>query len=148
MRGFFRIVCIVFFLFCVTPAARGEGTWYLRVIAKDDSPKAQEEKLQVRDAAWAACPPCLDELPEALDRIRKAAEEIAPCTVEIREWTPGDGMPAAPTLYITIGEGKGHNWWGVLYRDAVRLARAEGEDAGAVSFIWPVWEWLLRLFGG
>ena len=58
-------------------------------------------------------------------------------------------LGALPTVYITLGEGKGHNWWGVLYEDALLWARAdEGEEKdGEVVFLWPIWEWLCRLLG-
>ena len=42
--------------------------------------------------------------------------------------------------------------WGVMYEDALRLAKAEEgeespEDEAEVVFIWPLWEGLLRFLG-
>ena len=60
---------------------------------------------------------------------------------------------AAPALYGPIQAGQGRNWWGVLYGDALLLVRAEeGEELQAEEetdpvFIWPLWEWLLRVLG-
>ena len=129
--------------------AGAEERWYMRVIARNDSRQAQEEKLRVRDAVWAACPQDAEALPDALSTIEKTAESIAPCRVEIREWSPSSALPVAPTLYITIGEGEGHNCWGVLYADSLLLAQAEEipDEPDKVEFVWPVWRWLLSLFG-
>lgn len=61
------------------------------------------------------------------------------------------GETGARSLYRRAGEGN-RAWWGVLYGDALLLARAEeGEDAQEdeteVVFVWPLWEWLLRFLG-
>lgn len=132
--------------------ASGEETWYLRVIARSDDRAAQEEKLRVRQAVWAVCPDSAADLPQALPVIRQAAQAVARCRVEIRSWSPSPFLPSAPTLYVTVGEGRGHNWWGVLYRDSLRLVHLEevaGEtETAGVTFVWPLWEWILRLFGG
>ena len=140
-------------LACCTFAAKGEEAWYLRVIGRDDTPAAQAEKLRVRDEVLSLCPRQASQLEESLPAIRQAAERTAPCRVEVRLWRPHAGVPAAPTVYITIGEGRGRNWWGVLYEDALLLARAEEETAeeaeeGTVTFVWPWWAWVCRLFGG
>ncbi len=40
--------------------------------------------------------------------------------------------------------------WGVMYKDALLLAKADGErpeDETEVVFVWPLWEWLLRFLG-
>ena len=61
------------------------------------------------------------------------------------------GEIGARSLHRSAGEGN-RAWWGVLYGDALLLARAdEGEglpeDETEVVFIWPLWEWLLRFVG-
>ena len=119
------------------------------MIARNDSVEAQEEKLRVRDAVTAACPENAQELSASLSAIKKAAESIAPCRVEIRYWSPDKALAAAPTLYITVGEGTGRNCWGVLYADSLKMAQAEelpGEP-DRVEFVWPVLRWFLSLFG-
>ncbi len=64
-----------------------------------------------------------------------------------------------PALYRRAAEGLGGNWWGVLYEDALDMARAEDggdepnekkaspEDGTEVVFVWPLWDWLLRFLG-
>ena len=129
--------------------AKAEERMYLRVIARNDSAQAQEEKLRVRDAVIAACPEDRRYLPAFFDGIKKAAESVAPCRVEIKEWSPDDRIPAALTLYVTVGEGQGHNFWGVLYADSLLMAKAGDipEEPERVEFVWPFWRWLLGLFG-
>ena len=61
------------------------------------------------------------------------------------------GESGARSLYRRAGEGS-RAWWGVLYGDALLLARAEEgedmpEDETEIVFVWPLWEWLLRLLG-
>lgn len=149
MRRFIGFAAMMIILSCLTPSVRGEGTWYLRIIGRDDTPAAQEEKMRVRQAVWAQCPQDAGNIKNALPAIQRAAEAVSPCRVEIRSWSPDGENPAAPTVYITLGEGKGHNWWGVLYEDALLWARAdEGEEKdGEVVFLWPIWAWLCRLLG-
>lgn len=126
--------------------ARGEGTVYIRVVGRDDTAAGQAEKLRVRDAVLPLCPESPEALLGALPLI--AREAGAACRVELRPWRPDPAMDWAPTLYITVGEGRGHNWWGVLYGDSLAMARAEEGDAGGpVEFVWPVWAWLRALLG-
>ena len=74
---------------------------------------------------------------------------IGGAEAELRLREPGSRMPA---LRRTAEESRCRNWWGVLYGDAPRLARAEDgeaetEDEGEIEFVWPLWHWLLRLLG-
>ncbi len=128
--------------------ARGEGTWYLRVIARNDGAQAQAEKMRVRSAVLAACAGEKGPSPAAFARMEAAAAALAPCRVEKLFWSPGGDAPPRPTVYITLGEGAGHNWWGVLWQDSLKIAQAEeGEETGQVEFLWPLWDWLLSLLG-
>ena len=102
---------------------------YLRVVARDDSEEAQAEKLQVRDAVRAACPGQCADPQELLPLIQSIAASFAPCRVNLRPWTPGGGVPSAPTVDILLGEGAGHNWWGILYQNALLWVRIEEEPA-------------------
>ena len=135
---------------CVCRGGNGER-WYLRVIGRDDTRAGQEEKMRVRNAVLAACPEDGGKLSACLSKIKKAARSAAPCEVEIRLWAPGPMYPAAPTLYVTVGAGRGHNWWGVLYEDAVLFAKAdegdETDEPGTVHFVWPLWETLRKWLG-
>ena len=51
--------------------------------------------------------------------------------------------------YRRTGEGN-RALWGVMYKDALLLAKADGEipeDETEVVFVWPLWEWLMRFLG-
>ena len=55
-------------------------------------------------------------------------------------------------LFHQAEERQSRHWWGVLYGDALLMARAdEGEDLTEQGkepvFVWPLWEWLLRFLG-
>lgn len=154
MRGRFIFAAVLCLLLLSLPGKAGaEGRWYLRVIARDNSPAAQAEKLRLRDAALSACPPDAGGLAHALPALAAAAAAIAPCRVEIRRWSPDEKIPAAPTVYITIGAGNGRNWWGLLYEDALIMARAgDTPDAeplpeGEIEFVWPFLTWLKNWLG-
>ncbi len=150
MRMVIPVLILCLSLAVPPPAQAAEGRWYLRVIARDDSREAQEEKLRVRNAVLAVCPARTEALAAALPMIHKTAEKTAPCRVSVRIWRPNGQTPPAPTIYITVGEGAGRNWWGVLYDNAVLLAQAEGSADGPaeeIEFVWPLWEWLKGLLG-
>ena len=49
-------------------------------------------------------------------------------------------------------------WWGVLYENALLLAQTDGQtnaeqetapqdEQQEIEFVWPLWNWLLRLLG-
>ena len=51
--------------------------------------------------------------------------------------------------YRRAGEGSSA-LWGVMYKDALLLAKADGEmpeDETEVVFVWPLWDWLMRFLG-
>lgn len=149
MYGLKAVCSVILSVALLSAVQSGQAEWYYRVIGQDDTASGQMEKICVRDAALSACPPLEENLFSALPEIKKAAESVAPCRVEIKCWSPGNSLPSAPTLYITIGEGRGHNCWGVLYADSLRMAQAEEipEEPDKVEFVWPIWTWLLSLFG-
>ena len=147
-RGMATLLLAVLLLGSAAPA-QAEETVYIRVVGRDDTDAGQAEKLRVRDAVLSCWSASSGALPDALPRIARAAGLAAPCRVELRPWRPALCWPVRLTLYITVGEGRGHNWWGLLYGGSLAMARAEdpGETDGPVEFVWPVWSWLRALFG-
>lgn len=113
-----------------------EGIIRLHVIADSDDEAAQELKLRVRDAALPEIYAAMENaesaaeaeraLREGRDAILAAAESAAGGeNVELllgrerygyRE-TEDYALPAGEytSLRIIIGEGAGHNWWGVIF---------------------------------
>lgn len=126
----------------------------LHVIAQSDSDADQALKLKVRDAVLDCMGEHMDDCEtigdalsvteNMLDEIREAAEDClrengSDCTAAAelgREKYPrrdygSSVMPAGTyhSLRVIIGEGKGKNWWCVLFPTVcVRFARAD-EDA-------------------
>ena len=147
-RGLAAAAVLALLLWSAAAHGLGEGGWYYRVVARNDTPQAQAEKLLAREKILAACPCREGDLLRALPAIQRAAEAFSPCQTALRLWAP-EGLPPRPTLEITLGEGRGHNCWGVLYADSLLLARAEGapNPGEPVEFVWPLWEWLLGLLG-
>lgn len=111
----------------------------IHVVGASDEPADQAVKLQVRnrllekletelldaepDQAWDTLEAELPQLEELAQRtlVESGSMDIARVSLE-QETFPrrsGDGfrLPAGVyrTLRVTIGEGKGHNWWGVLF---------------------------------
>ena len=118
----------------------------LHVIAVSDAQEEQALKLRVRDAVLEYLSPRLigasDSnqaraiLREELEGIRLAAESAAegrPVTVALsREHYPtksyeGFTLPAGKyeSLRVTLGEGKGHNWWCIVF-PPVCLSASQG----------------------
>ncbi len=120
-----RFLCgfILLFLLFALPA-QGEEMRYMRVVARDDSPAAQREKLMVRGAALLCYPNCV-----------QLENMFSDCRVERKIWKPNNETAPAETVYITIGQGQGRNWWGILYPDSVSWVSGEGEgDAVEITF--------------
>lgn len=124
-----------------------DGLVRLHVLAVSDEQEEQAVKLRVRDAVLRCLAPKLTEagsadraeaiLTAALDDIRAAAETAAGGR-EVRvtlsdERYPtreyeGFALPAGRyrSLRVVLGEGKGHNWWCVVF-PPVCLAAAQRE---------------------
>ena len=118
----------------------------LHVIAVSDAQEEQALKLRVRDAVLEYLSPRLigasdssqaqTILRQELEGIRQAAESAAegrPVTVALsREHYPtkryeGFTLPAGKyeSLRVTLGEGKGHNWWCIVF-PPVCLSASQG----------------------
>ena len=107
----------------------------MRVVANSDSQYDQREKMLVRHAALLLYP----------DRLAWLEVLFPDCRVERKIWQPDQKTAPARTVYITIGQGHGQNWWGVLFPESVRFA-CRGEGQVLVQF--PFFEWLFSLFRG
>lgn len=119
----------------------------LHVLAVSDAPEEQAVKLRVRDAVLECLAPMLADvrdaeeaeavLADALESIRAAAVDAAggrTVRVTLREERyptrdyAGFSLPAGRyrSLRVVLGEGKGRNWWCVVF-PPVCLAAAEKE---------------------
>ena len=117
-------------------SALSEKLIRLHVIAASDSEEAQALKLKVRDAVTGELAALLAQAdsgaeaealidrssPKLLSAARKAAGGESVELVFGRESYPfrraeGYSLPAGEysSLRIIIGEGAGHNWWGVIF---------------------------------
>ena len=118
----------------------------LHVIAASDAPEEQALKLRVRDAVLACLTPMLEgvtEREEAEERLTAHLDGIAAAAEEAAEGRavrvllgeapypatsfPGGTLPAGhyESLRVILGEGEGHNWWGLLFPQ-LALPAAEG----------------------
>lgn len=128
----------------------------LHVVANSDSREDQLLKLQVRDAVLAVTA-SVDaeskdpeaELKQLLPQIKQAAEDclrLHGSRDTIRVSFGGETFPTRiydtftlpagvyRSLRITIGEGKGHNWWCVVFPSiCFRATAAELEQAAQVA---------------
>lgn len=112
----------------------------LHVIAESDSEEDQVLKLEVRDAVLTYMAPLLDGVKDTgtarkiltaeQDNLQRIAEETTeaagmPCSVSVSLGTESYptreyedfALPAGSylSLRIILGNGKGHNWWCVVY---------------------------------
>lgn len=132
----------------------------LHVVANSDSVEDQALKLQVRDAVLALTEPVTAsdgniaaELENILPQIKAAAESCLqaqgcfdPVQVSLgMEQFPtrvyeGFALPAGVyrSLRVTIGEGKGQNWWCVVFPSiCFRATAAELEEAAEAAGLTP-----------
>ena len=143
----------------------------LHVVAVSDDTEEQAIKLRVRDSVLAYLEPRLEGVQDAagareligseLDGIRSAAETAAEgreVSVTLgREYYPTRdygtfALPAGSyeSLRVVLGEGRGHNWWCVLYPSLCVVDEAAyyaGEDV-PIEFYSSVGRFLRGLFGG
>ena len=122
----------------------------LHVVANSDSRGDQNLKLKVRDAVLAVAEKaeCLQDVGELLPQIERAARECldnndSSCTVSVslqRECFPTRNyttfsLPAGTytALRVTLGEGKGHNWWCVAFPSICMRAASDLNEAAAAG---------------
>ena len=119
---------------------KNENIIRLHILATDDSSRNQEIKIMVRDAVVTAYSPQLSKLTsidearnfmqENMDAIKETAIEVLRqqnCDADVNivmdnEYFPdriynGEVYPAGEyeTVKIILGEGKGQNWWCVMF---------------------------------
>lgn len=131
-----RFLCgLICFLLLAGNALGEEKNLYMRVVARDDTTAGQREKMLVRN--WALL--CWPEM----ENVEKAFPD---CEVTYRFWQPDKNTAPAGTVYITIGQGQGQNWWGVLYPDSIHWAGGEkGEEVHiAFPFFSRLWQWIIH----
>lgn len=130
----------------------------LHVVANSDSPEDQNIKLLVRDAVTESLKSSLQELSDAeaakiwlqenLETIQKIADDallrsgsehtsVVSLCKEAFETRYYDTFTLPAGVYhalrITIGEGKGENWWCVVFPDLCVPATTDGFEAAATS---------------
>ena len=111
-------------------------SWKLRVVARSDSQEDQERKIRTRDAVLEAA----RTRPMNLSALRRAARGVDP-TAQVRMVFYPPENPR-PTVQVTLGEGRGRNWLGMLFPGAF------GAQAGQTRFRWwfaeilKGWGWL------
>ena len=123
----------------------------LHVLAESDSPLHQSQKLRARDAVLRELTPALaaaEDRREAAAVIRQLSPRLAELAREAagaprarlelsREYYPlrvyeGFSLPAGEylSLRITLGEGRGRNWWCVVYPPLCTAPEASVEAFG------------------
>lgn len=124
----------------------------LHVVAVSDSEEEQALKLRVRDAVLEYLSPVLEEaedseeakrlIEDSMDGIARAAQSAAEgrkITVSLgKERYPtrtyeGFSLPAGEyeSLRVVLGEGKGHNWWCIVF-PPLCLSAAQAEQVQSV----------------
>ena len=126
----------------------------LHVIAASDEPEEQELKLRVRDSVLEYLAPLLEEsessedaqsvISKNLGSIQQAASRCAEgrrvCVTLGSEYYPtreyeSFTLPAGQyrSLRVILGEGKGHNWWCVVFPPLCVSAAAQDAALDAMS---------------
>ncbi len=132
--------------------ALSEKILRLHVVAASDEDEAQALKKRVRDAVTAAIEPILAEADSAAEAEKLIAENREVILAAARSAAEGEALElrlgrenftyresdgyALPAgeyscLRLIIGEGEGHNWWGVIFPQLTMGA----ESAEAVNLL-------------
>lgn len=167
IRRFFCALLAAMLLVSCALAEDAPDLIRLHVLAGSDSPADQALKLEIRDACLDCARICIAGAPDAdaaymrlnnhLDDFQAACQArarqlgyLGPITAETGTFAfpdrvyGGVRVPAGDyrALRITIGEGRGHNWWCVLYPALCELDESAADDPGSIL------AWLKRRFGG
>jgi len=131
-------------------AKLSENVVRLHVIAQSDERYEQELKARVRDSVLGALQPILQgaensesarsvigENFEAIENAALAASEGRDVRVELSRqsyparYTGRYALPAGEynSLRVIIGEGEGHNWWGIIFPYLVSDSIEEASEA-------------------
>jgi stage II sporulation protein R len=131
-------------------ARLSEGIIRVHVIAQSDEAEEQAVKMQVRDAVTEYLAPIMErcQTPEqarqAVESSLDGIERAASASAQGREVSVDFGLahydtrvsqqctlPAGvySSLRVTIGEGAGHNWWGVIFPQLTGSTAAQYETA-------------------
>lgn len=142
----------------MTQSALAGEVLRLHVVANSDSGEDQAVKLQVRDAVLAQAQPLLDGVLDSeqaetvllphLDTLEQTAAEVLRATghgdevdvVITDQWFPtrvydSFSLPAGQyrALKVVIGEGKGQNWWCVVFPPLCMASVTEEVAAAAAQ---------------
>lgn len=134
-----------------------DSVFRLHIIANSDSPEDQQQKLRVRDEILEYTRPIFENCStkeesiraaqENIDQIKQAAKKAAescggsyPVEAYVTNMTfdtrvyDDFTLPAGKydALRIVLGEGKGHNWWCVLY-PAVCVGSSSADISSALG---------------
>ena len=178
-------LCLTLLLACRVQGERdalSANTLRLHVIAASDEPEEQARKLRVRDAVLCYLTPLLADVTERDEAEARIAEELAgvaraaASAADGRAVTVTLGPADYPTrtaeglvlpagryesLRVILGEGEGHNWWGLVFpqfalpaveagsgTDALAVGEfrllAEGEGTELRFFLLDIWNRLVN----
>ncbi len=170
MRRFFVLLCLLMFIPC--PVSKGEEIPVrLHVIAEDDTRKAQEIKLKVKDAVFETAAGIAKEAKNAQEAyamlirsvftLRMTAREAAlkaGFDGEIDVLVTRENFPARlygdmivkegeyPTVLVRIGKAEGRNWWCVIYPDLCLYGeKTENND---IQFYSKFAYWFKKIING
>ena len=122
--------------------ALSDGLIRLHIVGASNAPEDQAEKYQARDRVLARLTPALAECrtrEEAIDIINEQLPELAALSggsvtlgteaLPRRDYADFS-LPAGEylSLRIVLGEGRGENWWCVVFPPLCTEALAEGAD--------------------
>ncbi|MDR0929266.1 MAG: stage II sporulation protein R [Oscillospiraceae bacterium] len=108
----------------------------LRVVAHSDSEADQRRKLCVRDAVL----PLFAQYPPNLSAVLATARAIDP-TARLRAGRLCFGGYRSPAVQLTLGQGAGHNWWGIVFESAC-LPEEEWHFESWFVNLFRKWGWI------
>lgn len=130
--------------------ALSENVVRVHIIAQSDEPSEQELKMRVRDKVLECLAPMVEGASSAADAEQLIAKNLD--NIEIAALSASDGreiqvelsaeryparytgryaLPAGEynSLRVIIGEGQGHNWWGIIFPYLVSDSVEEASEA-------------------
>lgn len=141
------LALLIFTLFLLNGCTTKNDSLRLRIIASSNSEIDQQNKIEVKEAIKKIC----EENPhikyfQILDELKKKIKKpyINTITVEYKNETypaksyNDEFIPSGtyPSIVITIGEGKGKNFWTLLYPDFFKISFDDNNEIEYRSYIY------------
>ena len=163
-------LCLLWQVLMVNRQRRdAQGVIRMHVVAVSDDETEQALKRRVSEAVTACVGQLLygardraeacERIEQALPDIERAAGAVSEGRAVTASFAPARyprqragtvSLPAGeyPALRVTLGEGAGHNWWGIVFPQLMSESISDSQGVACLSLDTPTWQVISGDSGG